>query len=29
MSVSEYVGYKVSNDFLPLMARQMVNDQPE
>ena len=29
MSVGEYVGYKVSNDFLPMMARQMVIDQPE
>ncbi len=29
MSVGEYVGYKVSNDFLPMMARQMVIDYPE
>src|SRR3954447_16860208 len=28
MSVGEYVGYKVSNDFLPMLARQMVIDQP-
>jgi len=28
MSVGEYVGYKVSNDFLPMMARQMVLDEP-
>jgi hypothetical protein len=24
MSVGEYVGYKVSNDFLAMLARQMV-----
>jgi hypothetical protein len=24
MSIGEYVGYKVSNDFLPMLARQMV-----
>jgi hypothetical protein len=29
MSVGEYVGYKVSNDFLPMLARQMVIDQPD
>jgi hypothetical protein len=29
MSVGEYVGFKVSNDFLPMMARQMVIDQPD
>jgi hypothetical protein len=29
MSVREYLGYKVSNDFLPMMARQMVMDHPE
>jgi len=29
MSVGEYVGFKVSNDFLPMLARQMVIDQPE
>jgi hypothetical protein len=28
-SVGEFVGYKVSNDHLPLMARQMIVDQPE
>jgi hypothetical protein len=28
MSVGEYVGYKVSNDFLPMLARQMVIEQP-
>lgn len=28
MSVEEYVGYKVSNDFLPMLARQMVIEQP-
>jgi hypothetical protein len=29
MSVGEYVGYKVSNDFLPMLARQMVIDLPD
>ncbi len=29
MSVGEYVGFKVSNDFLPMLARQMVIDQPD
>jgi hypothetical protein len=29
MSVGEYVGHKVSNDFLPMLARQMVIDQPD
>jgi len=28
MSVEEYVGYKVSNDFWPMRARQMVIEQP-
>jgi hypothetical protein len=28
MSVGEYVGYRVSNDFLPMLARQMVIEQP-
>lgn len=26
VSVGEYTGYKVSNDFLPMMARQLVLD---
>jgi hypothetical protein len=29
MSVGEYVGFKVSNDYLPMLARQMVIDQPD
>jgi hypothetical protein len=29
MSVGEYIGFKVSNDYLPMLARQMVLDQPD
>ena len=28
MSVGEYVGYKVSNDFLPMLARWSLNSLP-
>lgn len=29
MSVGDYTGYKVSNDHLPMLARQMILDRPE
>jgi hypothetical protein len=29
LSVGEYVGYKISNDFLPMLARQRVIDRPD